>query len=1513
MNGNLAKKLIERLRTENEQWLSQTKEASMDGIFFIIERVKVEKKKDFILELIQNADDCNSSKISFNLASSKILIQNNGDPFKRDNVVAICKLGKSTKGSGKIGFMGFGFRAVFEVSKNPEIYSNNFSFSFENLIIPHWIQHIPQNIKTRLSRMKERGSIFVLPNLSKEIHYEVKQELGRLSPTLLLYLQKLKRIKIGKETLQMDPGPFPSSFWISKGREERHLWKRYFSVRLPIPKELKEFLRKDRNLDKIGKEPKEYEQISITYETTQNGKIADKEYGGLYAFLPLANEKNTGFRFNIQADFSVDAARRNLQEPESSWNQWILANVYYCFPPLLKDYRDQRNVRTEFYRILPLDDPERPRYLNIVKEKIDEYIRKEDSILVKVRKSRRHPDRRGWVKPKYAVIADSELQKLFDNTDLKHLFGGRKFYVADDEIENDGMIYVEEIVDDKLSLNETLRLLKDPRWVFNRKIKGIRKPEKWIGDLIIYFANKLEKKLEGKSRWDGDYEYEKHKFLNELSNVKFLLTEQGKLSKPQKIFLPSPENIDIPKHLWKKYNIVNRKLVHYLEGKRIKSEMEKRRREKGLNLLHDTASELSPETIVTDIINPAFSGDHWKKYSDSTLRKYTDFIKKHENCWEKANIRLRVQTGDKKRNYKDPDELYLGSKYANEFDLDTLYRGYEYDNFVSLDYIHKFIESKSERAKQQINSWKKFLTRIGVREIPKIRKHEKEYVLKEEVEKELAYPEDKVRGTYYTATYPGYARRDCDFDNGLKEILSYCLNDKIEGSCKRLRILMRILDRRWNYYSQYLEAQYGWHEYNQLGRTYERLGASSFAKFLRDSNWVPTKDGKHLKPEAVALSELKDIVKAPVIDYEMSNEKFKKYLQDLGLQTKPTVEGAIALLKTCVEQKVNEINRFREIYGYLAQHEKEKKKIREELANFSCIFVPNRRKRYWKTSDIFWEGGNSFLEWKTDVGQTYPKLKDFFLDVLGVKEKPNHEDYVEFLQSYLWKKEELTNKEKSSLGNVYHHLNYIVTTPELKKSETWISLKKSFRIWCVDDYWLEIDENIFYNDDEELYKLFRKHKDLIFAYIPKIPKNLEVKQLFTELGVRSLSESYLEKCSVSGEQIVAKEEFQKRIRRISKYIAHFVKKRSPKTFARLNKAGAFSLLGKIEIKFAENIKVSAVADGYAVSLGTRRSFYSWKNLEVCLYLERSLQGNDSSCFRHIGIALANAFEKGIGLETFVPYISGMDKTEIEQAMQDYRIPTDQELKIEKPQKEPFVPEKGKPTIGAEKLVEVSRPVDIEEVKEPKVSPADLPIETPPPEVPPPETPLIQTSPPETSSLEGASPEVSPPETPLSERVTVITQKQIRDSRPAIWVKTSYNYHCQICLSREKPEVLTYSKSYAGRKANRKSIIKAHHIKEVARDKGHDHPGNYLSLCHYHHVLIHGLNLSLDDLKSSLSNIAEKEIVWPNGETVRWKVITLDNEFVEGNRAIQIVIHQKHVEKLKEYIDLVAPHVNSVTE
>jgi len=1254
MNRIEAKNLILQLEKKNLEDLKRERWGKK--IVKIVRDQLYSEKTHFILELIQNADDCMSKTLEFYLRKNSFIAVNNGNAFTKIDVEDLSDFGESHKGPEHIGFFGIGFKAVFLVSKRPKIYSDNLSFYYDDktLIVPHWIEDIPVNIKKKLEKLGRKGTIIELPLKDKKDNYNlIKQQLKKVSATLLLYLNNLEKFIINDNEYSIRKVR-PNCFEIKDRNKKLALWKSY-DITLSLPKKIREFLAEDRRIREIDKRLKEKEKIILTFEVTEDGKIKPNQRGKLYAFLPT--EVITDFMFNIQADFSVNLERTALRAGGEKWNQWVLSNVYRCIPQIIQDYKKQRAIRTEFYKLLPLEDPKRPEYLNIVKEKIDEYIQKKDSILVKVRRSKKYPDGKRWVKPKHAVIAEPDLQKLFDGKDIEYLFGSRKFYVAEDEIDENGMKYIKEIVKDDLSFDKIIRLLKDSRWLLNRKIKNRKNPEKWVAELIIYFANELARKLKGKSWWDRDYYLKKKEFTNKLSDVNFILTEDGKLGNSQRIFLASSVNIDIPSHLRKKYNVINRKLVNYLEGKRIKDEREKERRKMGLNLLKDLVSELSPEIIVKEIINPVFIGDNWKKYSDSTLRRYIDFIRRNKECWRNAYIKLKVKTKGKTRVYKEPAELYLPYKYGNEFNLDTLFKGSHHGNFVSLDYIERYLKSKSRKAKEQIMSWKNFLIAIGVNDFPKIQEIVKRES-KEEIESELKVfrPQDEIKYSNW-----GYMKIDYNFCPPLEKIIDKCINDEIENPLPKLKVVIKIIDRKWSHFKSFLQSKYRYHSYGAREWTEERLGESSFARFLRCAAWVPTKDGKHLKPEAVAVNELRHIVKIPVIDYKITSKEFKEHLQTLGLQTKPTVDGALALLKALVEQKETKTKRFAEIYSYLAQHKKESKKIKKELKEYPCIYKPNRKKKYWKISEIFWEIEDTFLDWKTDVKATYPELKDFFLNILGIEERPDHEDYADFLMSYLWNKEKLSSIEKSSLANIYHHLKYIVTTPQLRKSKIWLKLKKEFKIWCEDNRWARPNEKVYYNDNDEIYRLFRKRTDMTFAYIPK---NVDVKELFAELGIRSLSERYTEKCIVWGNQINA-DEYQNELRRISECVTYFVREKSPKTFEKLNKEGAFSLLSEIKVTFVDNIEVTAVVDEYTAHLGQRKSFYAWRDSENCLYLDRSIQGNDSSCFRHIGIALANALGKDIGLEWFVPYIIRKDMDEIKQAMRDHGIIAEKELKIEK--------------------------------------------------------------------------------------------------------------------------------------------------------------------------------------------------------------------------------------------------------
>jgi hypothetical protein len=161
----------------------------------------------------------------------------------------------------------------------------------------------------------------------------------------------------------------------------------------------------------------------------------------------------------------------------------------------------------------------------------------------------------------------------------------------------------------------------------------------------------------------------------------------------------------------------------------------------------------------------------------------------------------------------------------------------------------------------------------------------------------------------------------------------------------------------------------------------------------------------------------------------------------------------------------------------------------------------------------------------------------------------------------------------------------------------------------------------------------------------------------------------------------------------------------------------------------------------------------------------------------------------------------------------------------------------------------------------------------------------------------------PPEATPQKPPRVLTEIQLRDSTKAKWVKESYNYHCQICLSRETPEILTYPKSYASIKSNRRLMIQGHHMNEIAKGEGHDHIGNILSLCRHHHNWFHTNRFDesfLSILKDSLNNVSEKEIVWPNGTSTKWKMIRCKIEFGDA-QPMQIVFNDIHLNEVKKYV------------
>lgn len=87
-------------------------------------------------ELLQNADDCCSTKVGIYQIGNNLFFANNGRPFNSDDITAICRSGASSKKRGQgIGYRGVGFKSSTHISNEIIIWSNGVSFSFSKAIV----------------------------------------------------------------------------------------------------------------------------------------------------------------------------------------------------------------------------------------------------------------------------------------------------------------------------------------------------------------------------------------------------------------------------------------------------------------------------------------------------------------------------------------------------------------------------------------------------------------------------------------------------------------------------------------------------------------------------------------------------------------------------------------------------------------------------------------------------------------------------------------------------------------------------------------------------------------------------------------------------------------------------------------------------------------------------------------------------------------------------------------------------------------------------------------------------------------------------------------------------------------------------------------------------------------------------------------------------------------------------------------------------------------------------------
>ena len=83
------------------------------------------------VELLQNADDADSTRVKVFIVDNTLIVANDGRAFNENDIMSICRSGASSKQRGEnIGYRGVGFKSATTISTEIVIHSADTYFTF---------------------------------------------------------------------------------------------------------------------------------------------------------------------------------------------------------------------------------------------------------------------------------------------------------------------------------------------------------------------------------------------------------------------------------------------------------------------------------------------------------------------------------------------------------------------------------------------------------------------------------------------------------------------------------------------------------------------------------------------------------------------------------------------------------------------------------------------------------------------------------------------------------------------------------------------------------------------------------------------------------------------------------------------------------------------------------------------------------------------------------------------------------------------------------------------------------------------------------------------------------------------------------------------------------------------------------------------------------------------------------------------------------------------------------------
>lgn len=366
MSVETAAELIERLTREGLESLRddvargrrETGLKSLDERGAMSEIVRDQYTGRYPLELIQNANDAESSEgltagqVKFVLTDTALLVADQGAGFGVDQVNAICGLARSSKDPRKnVGYKGLGFKAVREITDRPQIISIDVRFGFDAERLRREVeavagelpegQRLPdyafpftltdEDFGEDLGTVESLISagfrtVIRLPFREAALRDRVAQHISNVvTSRMLLFLDATGSLEIvgtsNDSSAQADREHKEDHEFLVL--EEAGTTKAYLIFR-------RKFEITDRHLvEGLGRAWQDVESVRAIAAVPLGPD--DKPRGGssepIYVYFPT--EEETGFSIALHADFQMDLDRRRISTSmqAAEYNEWLRSEL----------------------------------------------------------------------------------------------------------------------------------------------------------------------------------------------------------------------------------------------------------------------------------------------------------------------------------------------------------------------------------------------------------------------------------------------------------------------------------------------------------------------------------------------------------------------------------------------------------------------------------------------------------------------------------------------------------------------------------------------------------------------------------------------------------------------------------------------------------------------------------------------------------------------------------------------------------------------------------------------------------------------------------------------------------------------------------------------------------------------------------------------------------------------------------------------------------------------------------